>query len=186
MNLSAKERIRRAGPTTKTVRVWLGADLDLLEQYEAAQRELEEAQKPATSLAGNGPTGNIQARLDALRAQLDEYAMDFRLRGLADGRFRRLLEEHKPRRAGDEIHPHDNRGWNAATFPGALVKASTVSPELDEDDWFALLGDEDTDGLLTSTQLDELAAAAYRLSRVEVDIPFSPAGSPTNPSFGRE
>lgn len=199
MTLSAKERIKRAGPTTKTVWIWLGADLDLLDEYEATELELAEAQKPSDSLAGNGPVGDIKARHDALRAQLDEYRMGFRLRGLDDGRWRRLVEAHPARRVDNEVHPHDRIGWDASTFPAALVRAATVSPDLDDEDWEALLGPDAEarkrleeqglpvpEGILTSTQLDELSAAAFKLSRHEVDIPFSPAVSPLSPSFERE
>lgn len=184
--LSPKERIKNARPTTKTVPVWLGADLDLLDEYEAVERELEQAQKPADSLAGNGSVSEIQARLDALKTQLDEFRMDFRVRGLDDFHFGRLVAAHPPRKDGAEVDPRDLRGWNSETFPGALVRATVVSPDLDDEDWLALLGDEETLGILTSAQLDDLAAEAFRLSRVSVDIPFSRAASPTTPSFGRE
>lgn len=185
--LSAKERIRRGGPPTRTVTVWLGADLDLVDQYEAAVKELEEAQKPADSLAGNGSTADITARIEALREQLDQYAMDFRLRGMDDKRWVRLLAEHPPRTGDDgERVPSDRPGWNAETFPPALVRATTVSPELDDEDWLALLGDDDTEGQLTGAQVDELAAVAFSLSKVSVDVPFWRAASPTRPTSAGE
>lgn len=185
--LSLKERIRNAGPPMKTVRVWLGADMDLVEQYEAAERELEEAQKPADSLAGNGPTADIQARLDVLRARLGELALDFRLRGMDDKRWQRLVAEHPPRKMEDgSVDPRDRPGWNAETFPPALVRAATVSPELDDEDWLVLLGDEETEGRLTGAQVDELAAVAFNLSKAPVDVPFSSAASPSRSSSGSE
>jgi hypothetical protein len=185
--ISVKERIRRGGPPTKTVRVWLGADLDLVEQYEAAERELEAAQAPADSLAGNGSTADISARLDALRAQLDEFAFDFRLRGMDYKRWQRLTAEHPPRKAEDgSVDPQDRVGWNSETFPLALVRAATVAPELDDEDWLALLGDDVTEGSLSSAQLDELAAVAFSLSKAPVDIPFSRAASLTRSSSASE
>jgi hypothetical protein len=184
--LSAKERIRRGGPPTRTVTVWLGADLDVVDQYEAAVKELGEAQQPSDSLAGNGSTSDISARIESLRAQLDEYAMDLKLRGMDDKRWVRLVAEHPPRKADGEVDPRDRPGWNGETFPAALVKATTVSPVLDDEDWRALLGDDDTEGQLTGAQVDELASVAFNLSRASVDVPFWSAASPSLPNSASE
>ncbi len=183
--LSVKERIRRGGPPTKTVPVWLGADLDLIEQYETLRAELENA-RPAKTLAGDGGRADLEARLESLREQLDDYAFPFKLRGMDDKRWQKLVDKHPPRQLEDGgVDPRDKAGWNAETFPGALVKATTVFPELDDEDWLALLGDDDTEGQLTPAQLDELAAAAYKLSKVPVDVPFWSAVSPSPTSSGR-
>lgn len=172
--MTLKERIRRGGPT-RTVTVWVGADLDLLDEYE---RLSQAAPEQATSLAGPVPTAE-NPRLAELRAALAEYEVQFRLRGLDSRRWNKLVAAHPPRLDADgSIHKDDRAvGTNMATFPDALLRAATVSPELDDDDWAALLGDDDTEGSLTPGQLDELSAAAFSLAKIGPDIPFSSSGS---------
>lgn len=183
--MNIKERIRKAGPTTRTHRVWLGADLDLVDEYEAAVESLEDAKKPGDSLAGRGSVADAQQRVDDLRARLDEFAVDFKLRGLDDLHWSRLLDQHQPRADTDGKVNEDDAGfgYNMETFPPALVRAATVDPVMDDDDWQALLGDENTIGLITSNQLQKLFGVAFRLTRHPVDIPFSSAASqPTRSS----
>lgn len=169
---SVKERIRTAGPTTKTVPVWLGADMDLVEQYEAAKAELEDV-KPAKTLDGSGGKAEVEARIATLRKRLEEFRVDFRLRGLGDRRYERLVAEHPPRKTEDgSVNPKDNLGWDRTTFPAALVRAAVVEPELDDEDWRLLLGDDDQDGQLTGGQFDDLAAAAFKLSQHPIDVSF--------------
>lgn len=179
--LSVKERIRRGGTPTRTVPVWLGADLDLLDEYERLQ-----AEKPAavvTSLAG-GSTNEVPTsdRLAELRELLGEYLVEFRLRGLAAKPWGKLAAAHPPRTEPDGSILKADRvlGANMETFPAALVRAATVSPELDDEDWLALFGDDNTDGQLTPGQLDALSAAAYGLSKHDADVPFWSAGSSTS------
>lgn len=184
--MDIKERIRKAGPTTRTVPVWLGADLDLVDEYEAAVQALEAAKKPADSLAGNGPVADLEARVDELRERLDEFRVDFKLRGLDDLHWSRLLDQHGPRKdAEGKDNPEDAEfGYNLETFPAALVRAATVEPVMDDEDWVALLGDEGTLGLLTSNQLQQVFKVAFRLSRHPVDVPFSSAASKQTRSSG--
>jgi hypothetical protein len=169
-----KEKIKRGGPPTRTVAVWLGADLDLLDEYERAVHELDEAQ-PAKTLDGQGGRSQIQARIDRLRERLEEYRVTFRVKGLDDKRWERLLAAHPPRvNASGEIDDGDKRlGWNRETFNGALVRATVIEPDLDDEDWLALLGDDETEGQLTSGQVDELATAAFTLTKIRIDVPFS-------------
>ncbi|MFD6770588.1 hypothetical protein ACFWC6_30695 [Micromonospora chalcea] len=171
--MDIKERIRKARPTTRTVPVWLGADLDLVDEYEAAVAALEEARKPGDSLAGNGSPAATGERVAELRAELDKFRVDFRLRGLDDLRYAQLLRDHPARVDADgEPIDADEAGWNRDTFPTALVRLAVVEPELDDEDWTALLGDENTLGVLTSRQLDRLATVAFQLTRQITDIPF--------------
>lgn len=185
--MDIKERIRKAGPTTRTHRVWLGADLDLVDEYEAAVQALEEAKKPGDSLAGRGSVADAEQRVAELRAKLDEFAVDFKLRGLDDLNWSRLLDQHQPRKDADgKVDEQDVEfGYNLETFPPALVRAATVEPVMDDEDWQALLGGENTLGLVTSNQLQELFKVAFRLTRHAVDVPFSPAVSKPTRSSGR-
>jgi hypothetical protein len=56
---------------------------------------------------------------------------------------------------------------------------------MDDEDWQALLGGDGRLGLLTSRQLDDLAAVAFQLARHPVDVPFSPAASQPTRTSGR-
>lgn len=173
--LSLKERIRRGGPT-RTVTVWLGADMNLIDEYE----QRRPVQLPAvTSLAGAEILATSDPRLDELRGLLAEYEVKFTLRGLDSRRWNKLVAAHPPRLDADgTIHKDDRAvGANMTTFPDALVRAATIDPQLDDEDWIALLGDDDTEGSLTPGQLDELSAAAFSLSKIGPDVPFSSSGS---------
>jgi hypothetical protein len=184
---SLKEKIRRGAPTD-LVAVWIGAPVDLIREYEQACKALEEAEKqdsPSDSLAGPSSlsTDEDRAQVDRLRGELEDYVVEFRLRGLDSKRWERLLAAHPPRKDEDgNVDPRDKRGWNAATFPAALVRATTISPELDEQDWLALLGDDEQPGSLTDGQVDRLAGPGFTLSQTAVDVPFWSAASPTTRS----
>lgn len=182
--ITLKEKIRRGGPTD-LVAVWIGAPVDLVREYEQACERLEEGEKeqsPADSLAG--PAGlsvdEERATVARLRDELEDYVVEFRLRGLDPKRWERLLAKHPPRKDGEgNVDSRDKHGWNAETFPAAAVRAATLAPELDDDDWLALFGDDENEGSLTFGQIDRLAGVAFRLSNGNVDVPFWSAVSPT-------
>jgi hypothetical protein len=182
--LSLKEKIRRGGPTD-LVAVWIGAPVDLVREYEQACEKFEEVEKepsPADSLAGPAglSTDEERANVERLRAELEDYVVEFRLRGLDSKRWERLLAKHSPRKDEEgNVDSRDRRGWHAETFPPALVRATVISPELDDDDWLALLGDDENVGSLTFGQIDRLAGVAFRLSQADIDVPFWSAASPT-------
>lgn len=179
---SIKEKIRRGGPT-KPVPVWIGAPMELVEEYEQACREAEEAQQPADSLAGTAGTGELVPRVEQLRLKLEDYVVVFTLRGLDDKRYQRLKEQHPPRQDGEgNPHARDRFGFNYETMPPALVRACTVTPILDDEDWLALFGDEENEGSLTGAQVDALGGVAVRLCTRDVDVPFWSAASATNPA----
>ncbi|WP_346536941.1 hypothetical protein [Micromonospora sp. DPT] len=178
-NLSIKERIRNAGPVTKKVTVWLGADVTLIDEYEELQErldKLDEQGSPGDSLEGSPARDELRDRLAALRAQLDEYALELRVRALDDDEWQRLVDAHPPRRKTDidEADVRDAKsGWNTTTFPRALLRAATVEPRLDDEDWRLLLGDGETPGKLTDPQVEEAAGAVARISKYPISVPFS-------------
>lgn len=173
-----KDRLAKVGVSTRSETVIVGADLDLLDEHERLKAELDDP-TPADSLAGNGSRTEKLERLAEIELALEPHRFTFRLRGLDDKRWERLVAEHPPRRT-DEGEPdkRDRIGWNMSTFPGALVRLATVEPVLDDEDWLALLGDDEVQGKLPGAELDKLSAAAFRLSKVQVDVPFWSAGSP--------
>lgn len=183
-----KDRIRRAkdskgGTATKPVRVWLAPDMGLVEQYQRAVADLEAAGEPSdepapgASLEDPGPDrAALRERVELLRAQLDECALDLTVRALDDDEWQRLVGEHPPRRGADgaEGDPRDaEAGWNTTTFPRGLLRAGTVAPVLDDEDWSMLLGADGRPGVLTQPQVEEAAGVVLGLSRFRLDIPFS-------------
>lgn len=185
--LSLKEKIRR-GPATEVVPMWVGADMTLVREYEAAQAALEADTADDDSLAGPEVTKpETTERMREIQEELADYLIEFRVRAVDPKRWNKLLEKHPPRTDDEgKADPRDRTGWNMETFPPALIRAATVSPELDDDDWRVLLGDETTEATLTGGQIDQLSAAVLRLSQFHINIPFARAASPTTPSSGGE
>lgn len=174
MTGDVKALIRGAKLPETTVPVCLAADL--VAQFEQAERELAEAGESArTSLADGGRQREIAERIEALREQMQASTVDFRLRAMPRPRWREFIAAHPPRKdpKTGEVDERDRYvGVNTDTFYDALVQASAVDPDLDDEDWALLLGEK-----LTDRQFDQLADAAWALNRRDVDVPFSRAAS---------
>ncbi|WP_435233369.1 hypothetical protein [Micromonospora aurantiaca (nom. illeg.)] len=159
--------------------VYLGVDVGLIDEYETLQERLDEITKegaPGDSLEGNPQRDQMMARMQEIRAQLDECALTLRLRALDGDEWQRLVDEHPPRRkaGAEEADPRDATAvWNTSTFPRALLRAATVEPQLDDEDWRLLLGDESTRSKLTDPQITDAANTVARLSRFSISLPFS-------------
>lgn len=176
---SIKDKIKAARLPERTVEICLNGDL--VAEHEQAERDLEQAQRTATaSLAGNG-AGEIAERIEALEAEMHESVEIFTLRALPQKKmpnsdrptWGELLDRHPPRRGDDgEIVDADKSLLiNTATFYEDLIKVSTVSPEMDAEDWEGLFG------AISNAQYGELSMAAWLLNRGTVNIPFSLAAS---------
>ena len=168
---SFKAMLAEARLPERTVPVCLRGDLAA--EHEAAERELEKAQKAAAdSLAGNG-VGELVERIEALEAQMQASTHNFVLRAMPKPAFRALVAAYPPRPAeGDETHQADERmGFNVDDFYPALIRAAIVDPELDDDDWQRL------NEVLTDNQFSGLGYAALLLNTGEIDVPFSLAAS---------
>ena len=187
----AKELIRAAKLPETVVPVCLQADL--VAEFEDAERELAQEQRGVRdSLASGGREREISERIEALRAQMLDHTIDFRLRAMPRQTWKAFVAAHPPRKAdGGSVDERDRYiGLNVETFPVGLVRQSVVDPELDDEDWRVLLGDDDEErarreaegkpvegGVLTDRQFDDLQNAAWKLNRHEVDVPFSLAAS---------
>ena len=172
MGKDVKALIRQAKLPERTVQVCLRADL--VAEMEQAERELAEAQREISgSLAAGSRVREIAERIEALRRDMLDHTVEFRLRAMPRPVWTAFLAEHPPRKTeSGEVDERDKWiGVNTDTFFPALVRRSVVEPELDDDDWDAL------DQSLTSRQFDDLSDAAWSLNRREVDIPFSRAAS---------
>jgi hypothetical protein len=165
----------------RSIQICLRADL--VAEHEAADRELKRARdegRVSDSKESSG-LGDLIERVRALEAQMLEEADTWVLRAMPRHKFRALVDAHEPRR-GDDGEPLDEDrqlGLNRDTFFPALIRASVITPELDDEDWAWLLGDEEAgeDGVLTDRQFGDLEDTAWFLNRGEVKVPFSHAAS---------
>ncbi|MDT4991417.1 MAG: hypothetical protein QOH97_1309 [Actinoplanes sp.] len=170
-----KAMLAEAQLPEKTVDVCLRGDL--FAEHQAAEAELEQAEKAAelsNSLDGGAPVAELVERIEAIEATMREHTYPFRIRGLASAKFRALKAEHPPRKDDDGAVVQSDRfvGANIDTFFDALARRCTLDPELTEADWREL-----ADEKLTESQLDEIGSVAFRLSVGEVSVPFSQAAS---------
>ena len=173
MSKDIKALIREARLPERTVQVCLHADL--VAEMEQAERELADAQRSiGDSLAAGSRVREIAERIEALRQQMLDHTVEFRLRAMPRPQWVAFVAGHPPRKTdkGDIDERDRYVGVNTETFFPDLIRRSVVSPELDDEDWRILL-----DERLTSRQFDQLADAAWALNRREVDIPFSLAAS---------
>jgi hypothetical protein len=195
------DRLKGAKLPERSVPICLRGDL--VADHEAAERDLELAQKkPNDSKEGSG-VGALIERIEALQAEMSEHTDNFRLRALPRLKFRALFVAHPPRTDEDgEAHREDAiLGVNRDTFFPALIRLSAFEPKLDDDDWRELFGDDEQtrarlkaegkedeirEGLLTARQFGNLEDAAWFLNRGEVDVPFSRAASLARRNTGTE
>jgi hypothetical protein len=180
MGKDIKALIKGSKLPTRSVPICLRGDL--VAEHERLSRELDDAVKNrGRKLSDGGDARRLAERIRQLELAMAEATVDFELRSLGR-RWKRFLAEHPPRRAEDgTVDERDKAiGVNVETFFTDLIRASVVSPVLDEEDWAALLGDPDdpdAEGGLSDAQVDELGSAAWALNRGGVDVPFSHAAS---------
>jgi len=164
--IKIKDMIKGAKLPERSVMICMNSDLTA--EMEVLERKLADLQRTsgAASLAGD-PSKPVAAEIMALRERMLEHSIEFRFRALPRTGFSKLLAEHAPREGnlGDRA-----LGANEETFFAAMVRACAVAPELDDEDWENLLGDE---GVLSSAQFDLLSNTAWMVNRRDVDVPFS-------------
>ncbi|MEU5946315.1 hypothetical protein ABZ793_12225 [Micromonospora sp. NPDC047465] len=160
---------------------------DLVAEWKRLAQQLTEAKARDAAdprLAG-GATAALVERMEALRGQVEESTVEFRLRALPRKRWNELADAHPPRQKDGKVHPDDVAlGVNIETFLPALVRASTVEPKLKDKTWAALL---DAEGeLLGEQQWRRLWKSCWNLNVADVNVPFSVAGLLTSPGSGSE
>jgi hypothetical protein len=172
--------IREAKLPERTVLICLRSDLVTI--FERLQADLVAAEKTAAtvdSLAAGPDLSTQRAELDELREEMKRFTVPFMVRALPRRQFRALLAAHPPRKGDDgKVDPADWQGVNNATYFDALIRATTVSPELDEETWQLLLDEK-----LSDAQYEALADAAFDISREKIDLPFSSTASSPIPSY---
>lgn len=152
----------------RTVRLCLRGDLTgALEQ---AQAELAAAKSVIpTSLSGGTGVPAARAKVDQLQAQVDDAAVEFKLRGVTSRTWADLVAENPPREdnTGDATF-----GYNTDALFAALVSRCLVEPTVTPEQVDSLID------ALSAGQWDLLVEAAIAVSRRKVDVPFSPPASP--------
>lgn len=177
-NAEIKAIIAGAKRPERTVPVPMRGDLAAeCEQLERRLREAEaERESPSASLSGNPEVVEIAQRIEALREEMQDSIVEFRLRALPGRRSRNAkvptwtqLKDANPPREGN-AKDKDN-GVNMEQFNIELVRVSIVDPVLDEEDFDNLL-EGLSDGGFTL-----LVGNCYGVNQADVDVPFSYAAS---------
>lgn len=147
-----KELIGAAKRPERTVTVCLLPDL--YAEWQQAADELQDArERPRGSLDDAGPVALAQ-RVADLESRMRDASVVFRVRGLPPARVRALQSETDD----DEA------------LALAVLRESLVDPELDDDDWERLFGD---DGVLTMGEVGRLAEASNAVNFRATSVPSS-------------
>lgn len=174
-----KALIRSGKPRTAEFRVCV--DPDLVGEYERAVAQRDAARSaPRDSLGAGAVPPELEERITALLEQIEDKTVVLTFRTLPRPEFRAMRDKYPPRKdeEGRLTHSLDARmGVNADEFFEPLVRASLAAPELDDDTVTVLI-----DELLTEGQWDDLTTLVWNLNESKIDVPFSPASSPTTPS----
>jgi hypothetical protein len=165
---------------------------DLAAEHKAAEQALVDAQRTTSdSKEGNG-VGALIAEVERIQNEMRAATYPFVIRALPRVRFRALMKAHPPREVDGEMDKDDAQvGFNRETFFEALVKVTTVDPEMgvDVEAYFAellkgntkaVLADGDWPELfdkIVDSQYGDLTDAAWFVNRDEVSVPFSLAAS---------
>lgn len=174
--IDIKAILAQAKPAERIVSVCLRGDL--YGEVERLDRQLRLLDVDVDRLVGNPEAVALARRIEELRALMEANTVELVLRALPrrphedDKRTDiRTLEAMHPPREGNKLD--QTNGVNVDEFTEALLKASTVSPELDDADWSTLLA------RINDGQYEQLAAAAWAVNKGDVNIPFSFASSKT-------
>lgn len=145
---------------TSVVTIYTGDYLDRIRHLEAKAEAAREAADGGPRRMGEIPEYvRLAEEHDALVAEAEERALHVKLRALGRREWKRLLDEHPPRKDNEDDAA---LGVNEDTFKEALVPASIVEPaDLTEDDLDAL----------SAIDFDRLYLAAFGLNR-------APGGDP--------
>lgn len=146
--------------STRTVKLYVGGDWDLVDEYNRIQVE----KANPNSLAGYD-----RAREEEIKAELAAGTMAFKFKGLGSRSLQKLKDEHPPR----PNKPRDQSlGWNEDTTTDALLRKCLLEPDLSDAALTELFEEQ-----LTGGQYQQLSDAVWALNHQAVDIPFSLNGS---------
>jgi hypothetical protein len=159
---------------------------DLAKDYDALTEQIEQAGK-GNSLAGSGKAA-LEARREDIRQQMQDSAIQVRMRAIPRPLWAQLRDEHPPRFNDDgTMNPLDRMfGYvNSSTFKVPMVQHSIIG--LDDED--VKLTDEAMADLIVAMsegQFTALSNTAFMLNTGSVDIPFSSSVSEKITTTGNE
>lgn len=167
MALSPKDIIAAAALPERTVVVCVRGDLlaDIDTLTEELQAELADAKANGRLAGRNKSTPRAQELTEAIeakRVEMTEHTITFRLRALKPSVWRALVAKHPPAKNSGMV-------VDLLGFMGDAIPASTVEPELDAEDWKALLEEE----RLPVAEVGKLIDAVWDLNYSAVDVPKS-------------
>lgn len=145
---------------------------DLFAEMQEVERDLQQAenerQASGGSLASGSASRELAERMEAVRQEMLEHSLTFRLRALPRRKFTALQVEFPPREGNmtDLV-----KGMDVEAAADSLVRRCLIEPELDEEDW-ANLDDKVSDG-----QWQLLVNAAWAINDRDVEVPFSRTAS---------
>lgn len=141
---------------------------ELFARMQEIERDLRsaEAEREAagSSLASGSSARELAEQFEAVRLEMHEHTLTFRLRALPRRRFTALQAEFPPREGNTADAVAET---NIDAFTAALVRRCVFEPELDDEDW-QILDDTMSDG-----QWRLLDNAAWAINARDVDVPFS-------------
>lgn len=146
---------------------------DMLERHEQLDDDYLRAQHDI-SLDSKAPA--IAAQIAELEAELERYAVTFKVRALPRRQWTDMLAKHPPTPA--QLKQHDRLDFNPETFPGAVLAACLVSPKMTPEQVKVLEnGDENGNGGLTDAQFNMLFNAAVSINQSGLTAPKSAAAA---------
>lgn len=160
-------------------------DPDLVDEYERAVSERDKAKSGVRdSLSAGAVAPELEQRVADLLEQVEAKTVTLLFQALPKPEFKALRDLYPPRRNDDgqieAKHIQDARyGINFDDFWEPFIRASLVSPELDDETMTVLIEERFTDG-----QWDDVTTKVWNLNQSKVDVSFLPAASTTTPSSG--
>lgn len=164
-----KSLLKSASLPERVVAVVL--DRQLVTEFQRAEDGLDKAHedRARNGRLASSSVKDAAEKVEAIREKMRESTVEFTLRGMRAADWRALKAEHP---VGDDPSPEDNLlGADVNALFDAAVRKSIVSPELDDDDWSALVD------VLTEGEWDRFTNAVYALNEQGTNIPFSQAAS---------
>lgn len=173
--MSVLDTLNAASPATRTVRLIVDKALHSrwhelnAELAAAADQDLKEASLAASSAR------KVIEQMEAIRDQVESSEVDFAFEQLDWAEYIGLQAEHPPRK--DKLVDRFN-GYNVATFPPALIRASCASvtghdgdtrqvEEIPEETWTSLFKS------FNARQVEDLVAGARAVNDRETSVPPS-------------
>lgn len=162
---SLKELLADAKLPRRIVSVCLRGDLTAeVQRIEDELQETQTSSAPAR-LSDGGRDEVLAQQLEDLRTQMLDESIELELEARSALAWRSLKSKHP---VGANPSPTDNvLGADSTPFFNEAVRASIISPKVDDEDW------EHLTAVLSEGEWSKLVEAVYALNEVPVDIPFS-------------